>query len=175
MPILESGLIHVYTGDGKGKTTAALGLVLRMEGAGGRSAIVQFMKGWPYSELNALALLPNVTVVQTGRPDYIRPESLTDKDFSEAERGMAAAREFLRSKWYDLVVLDEINVAVSFGLISVHDVVCALQEKSRCVEAVLTGRNPPDDILRMADLVTEMRDVRHPYEKGILARKGIDC
>lgn len=173
--VLEKGLVHVYMGDGKGKTTSALGLVLRMTGAGGKSAVVQFMKGWPYSEIETLALLPGVTVVQTGRPDYLRPETLTTADFDEATRGMDAAREFLRSGWYDLVVLDEINVALSFGLIAPKDVAAILEGKAVGTEVVLTGRNPPDEILRLADLITDMREVRHPYGKGLLARKGVDC
>ncbi len=175
MSLLDFGLIHVYMGDGKGKTTSALGLVLRMAGCGGRIAIIQFMKGWSYSEVRGLAFLPGVKLIQTGRPDYIYPGEIDPLDFAEAERGFAAAFEAIMSGGYDLVVLDEINVALSFGLISLEKTLKLLKNKPLHVEIVLTGRTPPSELVELADLVTDMREIKHPFSRGILARKGIDC
>lgn len=175
MSLLDFGLIHVYMGDGKGKTTGALGLVVRMAGSGGKTAFIQFMKGWPYSEVRGLSFLPGVTLVQTGRPDYIYPGHIDPVDFAEAQKGVSAARDALMSGCYDLVVLDEINVAISFGLVALSDVIEMLKQKPLNVEVVLTGRNPPRDLVDLADLVTDMVEIKHPYKNGILARKGIDC
>jgi cob(I)alamin adenosyltransferase len=175
MPVLDIGLVHVYMGNGKGKTTSALGMVLRMAGCGGKAAVIQFMKGWPYSEAKGLSFLPGVDLVQTGRPDYIFPGQASPRDFAEAERGLDAAREAVFSENYDLVVLDELNVALSFGLLQLPHVLDLVERKPHAVELVLTGRNPPQELIDRADLVTEMTEIRHPYQKGILARKGIDC
>ena len=175
MSLLEQGLVQVYMGDGKGKTSSALGLAVRVAGCGGRTAIIQFLKGWEYSEVQGLAFLPGVLLVQTGRSDYLYPDNITTEDYREAERGLEAGRQALYSGEYDLVILDEISVALSFGLLKTGDVMELLSKKPRHVEVVLTGRNPPEELVAMADLVTDMREVRHPYTRGILSRKGIDC
>lgn len=175
MPILEYGLVHVYMGHGKGKTTSALGIVLRMAGCGGKSAVVQFMKGWPYSEAKGLQFLPGVTLFQTGRADYVYPDKIDPLDYSEAERGLSIGAEAVFSGEYDLVVLDELNVALSFGLVPLDRVLALIGRKPPHVELVFTGRNPPQELIDRADLITEMIEIRHPYQKGILARKGIDC
>ncbi len=175
VPILESAFIHVYMGHGKGKTTSALGMVLRMAGCGGKSAVVQFMKGWPYSEAKGLAFLPGVTLIQTGRPDYVYPDKIIPEDRSEAERGLAAARNAVLSGEFDLVILDELNVALSFGLVPLAPVLDLIEFRPSHVELVFTGRNPPQELIDKADLVTEMVEIRHQYQKGVLARKGIDC
>ena len=175
MPLLEQGLVQLYMGDGKGKTSSALGLAVRMAGCGGRTAIIQFLKGWEYSERKGLAFLPGVLLVQTGRADYLYPDTLAPEDYREAERGLEAARQALYSGEYDLVILDEISVALSFGLLKTEEILELLSKKPRHVEVVLTGRNPPPEIVAGADLVTDMREVRHPYSRGILSRKGIDC
>ncbi|NLK18451.1 MAG: cob(I)yrinic acid a,c-diamide adenosyltransferase [Synergistaceae bacterium] len=175
MSILDFGLIQVYMGDGKGKTTGALGLVLRMAGCGGRVAFIQFMKGWEYSEVKGLSFLPGVRLVQTGRPDYIYPGKIDPLDYAEAERGLRAAGEAILSGRYDLVVLDEINVALSFGLIPLDRVITLLKSRPLHVEVVLTGRTPPRELVELADLVTDMTEIKHPFSRGILARKGIDC
>ena len=154
----EKGLIQVYTGDGKGKTTAALGLALRSAGRGAKIAFVQFMKGSPgYGEIVSLAMLPGVTHVRTGRTQCIFKE---------------LAAKFMSSGEYDLVVLDEINVAVDFGLLTADDVAAALDKKSEGTEVVLTGRNAPQEFIDRAALVTEMREVKHPYRDGVPARAG---
>ena len=175
MSLLDFGLIHVYMGEGKGKTSSALGLVVRMAGCGGKTAFIQFMKGWVYSEVRGLSFLPGVKLIQTGRQDYIFPGSFDPVYYAEAEKGLRGARQILQSGCYDLVILDEINVALSFGLLPLGEVVDLLRQKPLHVEVVLTGRNPPKELIELADLVTDMAEIKHPYRKGILARKGIDC
>lgn len=171
----EKGLIQVYTGDGKGKTTAALGLALRAAGRGAKIAFVQFMKGSPiYGEITTLSQLPNVTHIRTGRAQCIFRGSETEEDFAEARRGLEAAAEFMSSGEYDLVVLDEINVATDFGLLSAADVVEALDKKAEATEVVLTGRNAPEAFIEKASLVTEMREIKHYYRDGVTARAGIE-
>lgn len=173
--LFDPGLVHVYTGDGKGKTTAALGLTLRVSGHGGRVVFIQFMKGWDfYGEIAGLALLPGVRHERTGTPDYVYRGKEKPVDFDEAKRGVALAEECLASGEYDLVVLDEINVAVDYGLVDVDAVVRAVKERPAHVEVVLTGRSAPPAFLEMADLITEMREIRHPFTKGIASRRGAD-
>ena len=170
----EQGLVQIYTGDGKGKTTAALGLALRACGQGARVAVVQFMKGWDhYGELNSVQLLPKVTLVQTGRPDYVYRGKEIQKDYDEAEHGLAEARRFA-ADGVDLLVLDEINVALDYGLLKLEDVMALVKSKPRDMELVLTGRNAAKELLELADLVTEMREVKHPYQKGVKARRGVE-
>lgn len=171
----EKGLIQVYTGDGKGKTTAALGLALRAAGRGAKIAFVQFMKGSSvYGEIISLAMMPGVTHVRTGRSHCIFKGDETEEDFAEARRGLKLAAEFMRSGEYGLVVLDEINVAVDFGLLSAEEVAAALSEKAEETEVVLTGRRAPKLFIEMAALVTEMREVKHPYRDGVQARAGVE-
>lgn len=171
----EKGLIQVYTGDGKGKTTAALGLALRAAGRGAKIAFVQFMKGSPiYGEITSLAMLPGVTHIRTGRAHCIFKGDETEEDFAEARRGLEAAAEFVSSGEYDLVVLDEINVAADFGLIKAEEVAEVLAKKAEGTEVVLTGRNAPEIFIKTAQLVTEMREIKHPYRDGIQARAGIE-
>ena len=175
MPVLEKGYIQVYAGEGKGKTTAALGVALRMAGCGGRTLVVQFMKGYPYSETKALSLLPGLTLVQTGRADYVYKDSIEPVDYVEAKRGLAVATEGVASGEYDLVILDELNVALSFGLVDLLPVLDLIERRAPRTELIFTGRNPPTELVDRADLVTEMVEIRHPFQKGLLARKGIDC
>ena len=175
MALLNFGLIHVYMGDGKGKTTSALGLAVRIAGCGGRTAFIQFMKGWEYSEVRGLASLPGVRLIQTGRPDYIYPGKADPLDYEEAAKGLKAAEEAVMSGSYDLVVLDEINVAIDFELLPLEKVLDLLKNKPLHVEVVLTGRTSPPELIELADLVTDMKEIKHPFSKGILARKGIDC
>lgn len=172
---LDRGLVQVYTGEGKGKTTAALGLALRAVGQGLRVYIVQFMKGWPdYGELNALKFLPGVTLVQFGRAEFVNREHPDPKDIQEAQAALAHASEVVLAGQHDIVILDEINVALDFGLIPLSGVLALLDAKPVHVELVLTGRNAPPELLDRADLVTEMRSLKHPYDKGIAGRKGIE-
>ena len=167
-----SGQIHVYTGDGKGKTTAALGLALRACGAGLRVFVGQFAKGRECSELEALGRL-GVTVRQFGRPSFIHgPPS--PEDTGAARRGLDEARVALSGGAFDLVILDEANIAVQCGLFPVNELLEALAARAAGVEVVVTGRGAHPKLVECADLVTEMRDVKHYYRDGIQARKGIE-
>ncbi len=176
-PPLNSGkgLIQVYTGHGKGKTTAALGQAMRAAGQGLRVYIIQFMKGWPhYGELESLRLHPNVTIKQFGRPDYVSKESPEPVDIRMAGEALEHGREILMSGDYDLVVLDEINVALEWHLIRLEDVLSLLDQKPEKVELILTGRYAHPEVIARADLVTEMREIKHPYHKGVVSRRGIE-
>lgn len=168
------GYVQVYTGDGKGKTTAALGLALRASGSGMRTYIGQFMKGQHYGELDALRDNPHITIEQYGDVRCIRREEVTPDHITQARQGLERAREALFSGEYDIVVLDEVNVTIWFGLLSVDEVLAFLDEKPERVEVILTGRRAPQELIERADLVTEMLPVKHYYEQGVLARKGIE-
>jgi cob(I)alamin adenosyltransferase len=171
---LKKGLIHVYTGDGKGKTTAAIGLGVRATGDGLKVYMIQFMKGRRYSELDALAQLSNFTVVQFGRDEFVSKQKPEQIDIDLARKGLAHAKEVLQKGVYDVVILDEINVAVDYKLLSVQDVVKLIESKPEKVELVLTGRYASPEIIKRADLVSEILEIKHPYQKGVQSRKGID-
>ncbi|MBN1540441.1 MAG: cob(I)yrinic acid a,c-diamide adenosyltransferase [Candidatus Thermoplasmatota archaeon] len=170
----KKGYLQVYTGDGKGKTTAALGLCLRAVGSGLKVRFIQFMKGRRYSEIDALEGINGFTLTQHGRDEFVSKDNPEQIDIELAGEGLKAAREAVLSGEYDLVVLDEINVAVDFGLVPLEDVLKLMRQKPEHVELVLTGRYAPQEFLDMADLVTEMREVKHFYLKGVEARKGIE-
>lgn len=168
------GKVQVYTGDGKGKTTAALGLALRASGHGGAVYIGQFMKGRDSGELYAVRHLPGVTLEQYGEPGWVYPDRVKDGQRSQAEAGLARAREALGGGNYRIVILDELNVALDLGLLERQDVLDLVRARPRGTELVLTGRNAHPDVLAHADLVTEMRAVKHPFDAGIPARRGIE-
>ena len=168
------GYVQVYTGDGKGKTTAALGLALRASGHGMRTYIGQFMKGQDYGELKALRDHPCIALVQYGDPRCISREEVTPEHGARAQQGLEQARKALLSGDYDIVVLDEVNVALWFGLLAVEDVLGLLDQRPDDVEVILTGRRAPQELIDRADLVTEMREVKHYYVQGVTARKGIE-
>jgi len=168
------GYVQVYTGDGKGKTTAALGLALRSAGAGLKVFIGQFIKNAPYSEIKALERFSDlITVEQYGRGCFIRgnPEQA---DIDLARQALVSIGQALTSGRYDVVIADEANVAYGCKLVSEADLVSLVAARPPQVELVLTGRNAPAAVIDMADLVTEMKPVKHYYEKGIMARKGIE-
>lgn len=173
---LEQGLIQVYTGNGKGKTTAALGLAFRALGRGFKVCMIQFMKGGgPYGEHFAAQRFPDqFTIVQTGRPGWVNRENPDAEDIRLAQEALHKARAVLAEGCYDLVILDEINGAISFGLLAVDDVLDMLRQKPPRIELVLTGRNADERIIELADLVTEMREVKHYYQAGVPARLGIE-
>lgn len=169
------GLVHVYTGDGKGKTTAALGLALRAVGHGLKVYMIQFMKGnINYGELTASKQIQNLTIKQFGRAEFVSKKNPKAIDISLAEEALSHAKEVLGNKKHDVVILDEINVAIEWKLISLNDVIRLLQQRPKNVELILTGRYARPKIIAIADLVTEMKEIKHPYQKGIEARKGID-
>ena len=171
---MEKGYIHVYTGPGKGKTTAALGLGLRASGAGLKVHMVQFMKGRRYSEINTIENIANFTISQHGRDEYVSKENPDQIDIDLAQKGFKYAKEIINNGKYDMIILDEINVAVDYNLIALKEVIKLLEGKPEKLELILTGRDAHPDIIKIADLVTEMLEIKHPYQQGITARKGID-
>jgi cob(I)alamin adenosyltransferase len=171
---MREGYIQVYTGDGKGKTTAVLGLSLRAVGAGHHVFIGQFAKGGDYSELKAIPLLGGmVDLEQFGSGQFIFGEP-TDEDRALAQAGLAKVGEALRSGRYQLVVLDEANIAVHYNLFSVEDLMAVLNQRAPGVEAIVTGRRAHPKLIEFADLVTEMREIKHYYSQGVEARRGIE-
>lgn len=172
------GLIIVNTGDGKGKTTAALGICVRAVGYDKKVVIVQFIKGsWHYGELDGIKrLAPNVEMITGGKGfvgiiDDKLPRSEHEK---AAEETLKLANDLILSGKYDIVILDELNVAVSIGLLKIDDVLKMLDNKPELMNIVITGRGADPALIERADLVTEMKEIKHPYQKGILAQKGID-
>ena len=171
---MEKGYIHVYTGPGKGKTTAALGLGMRAAGAGLKVHMIQFMKGRRYSELDAIENLPNFTFSQHGRDEFVSKEKPEQIDIDLAQEGFAYAKDVIKNTKYDMVILDEINVAVDYNLIPLDNVIKLIEEKPEKLELILTGRYAQPEIIKIADVVTEMLEIKHPYQEGVTARKGID-
>jgi len=173
---MEKGLIQVYTGNGKGKTTAALGIALRAVGHGLKVFVIQFMKGKVrYGELeSAQKLSPHLTIKPVGRDAFVSKSHPDPADIERAHDGFALAKQVIESGEYDIVILDEINVAIDYGLIPLVDLLNLVNSKPESVELILTGRNAKLEILEKADLVTEMVDRKHYYDKGIPARKGIE-
>ncbi len=169
------GIIQVYTGNGKGKTSAALGAVLRAIGHGRRACIVFFMKGkYPYGEFGTLSKLPSVDVASFGLRCLIDRENINPEEIEQAKLALAAGREAMHSGKYDLVVLDEVNVAAHFKLIEADEVVRLVTDKPPGVDLIITGRYADPRIIELADLVTEMVKLKHPYDKGVKARKGVE-
>lgn len=170
----RAGYVQIYTGDGKGKTTAAFGLALRATGQGLRVTIVQFMKAdATWGEVRAASRL-GVPVEQVGLDHWVREGMVTADDLGAAAAGFARAREIVQSGEYDVVILDELLTSVFFELVSVSDVVLLLRNKPKHVELVLTGRRAPAELVEAADLVTEMRPIKHYFDRGVGARKGIE-
>lgn len=169
------GMLQVYTGNGKGKTTAALGLAVRAVGHSHRVKMIQFLKGWDfYGEIRGVQGLDGFELERTGTADYVPKGGARDVDFQEARRGLDLAREAMASGEYHLVILDEVNVAMDYGLIPVEEVLQAVRARHPRTEVVLTGRYAPKEVVDEADLVTEMREVKHPYQNGVKARQGIE-
>ena len=170
------GAIQVYTGNGKGKSTAALGLALRAAGYGYKTYMGQFLKGQSYGELKSVKKLsPLITLEQFGRKGFLHvTERPGDEDVRKARLGLRKCQAAMLSGKYRIIVLDEINVALHFHLLAEKDVLAFLGQKPSGVEVVLTGRYAPVSIIRRADLVTEMKERKHYYRKGLAARKGIE-
>lgn len=168
------GYVHLYTGDGKGKTTAAFGLALRTIGHGGRVFVVQFMKRGKTGEVRALSSLgDSIRIIQTGPSGFLNQDN-RDRFVRAARRGLEILREALFSGEYDLVIADELSVALGLGLIPVEEVIELIARRPDGPELVITGRYAPQELLDAADLVTEMREVKHYYGKGVKARRGIE-
>jgi cob(I)alamin adenosyltransferase len=171
----SKGLVQIFTGEGKGKTTAALGTAVRALGHGLRVGIFVFMKGdFPYSEWNFLANLPNVKISRFGFRNFTDPLNIKPQEKEQARQALAAAREAILSGDFDLVILDEVNVVTAWKLAEVDEVVKLIHDKPENVELILTGRYADQKLIELADLVTECVKIKHPYDKGIEARAGID-
>ncbi len=170
------GLVMVYTGNGKGKTTAALGLALRAAGHGQRILMIQFMKGDPsYGEVQAASkYLPGFTVIQSGLPSFVDRRNPSAQDLELAAQGLERARQAVTNAEAELIILDEINVALSWGLITLDQVLELIRSKPAEVNLVLTGRNAHSQVIDLADLVSEVREVKHHYRAGVKAQKGIE-
>ena len=174
----EKGLVIVYTGNGKGKTTAALGMALRAIGYDHKVCMLQFIKGsWHYGEMDSSNKLePNFELIAVGKGfvgilDDNSPREEHEKYAAEAVR---ICREKIFSEKYDVIILDEVNYAITLGLIDVQEIIKIIKEKPSELDLVLTGRDVKEEIVELADLVTEMKEIKHPFKSGIKAKKGID-
>jgi len=174
----EKNLLIVYTGNGKGKTTAALGMVIRALGYRWRVCIIQFVKGsWKYGELKGIKRLePEVElhVIGEGFVGIVDDTKEFDEHVRAAQKGVELAIERIQSREHRLIILDELNVALDLGLVSDDDVRAVIEARDETQHMVITGRGAPDWLIQRADLVTEMKEIKHPYQQGILAQKGID-
>lgn len=170
---MDKGQIHIYTGNGKGKTTAALGLSLRAVCAGKKVFFGQFIKGMDYSELKAAEYLPGFEIRQFGRDCFIYNEP-KEEDILAAREGLNICKEIIKNKDYDLVVLDELNIALYYKLFPVEEVIEMLENRADKVEIVITGRYAPQELIDLAHLVTEMKEIKHYYKTGLKARLGIE-
>jgi len=170
---MEKGYIQIYTGNGKGKTTAAFGLALRALCAEKKVYIGQFLKGMEYSELNATKYFDKLTIEQFGSENFIgNPPD--EEDILKAEEGLKRAFEIFEANEHDIVILDELNVAISLNLVSEEQVIRLINKKPDNIELIITGRNATKKIIEIADLVTEMKEIKHYYNSGVEARIGIE-
>lgn len=176
--MLEHGYIQIYTGDGKGKTTASLGLALRALGHGWNVLIIQFTKGdsaTSYGEIvSASQYLPNLDVKQFGMDRVVYSHNICMDDFKEAKKGWECAKEAINSGKYQLIILDEINICIAMNMVKVSDVKDTLLNKPESLEIVLTGRNAHPELKALAHLVTEMKPIKHYFDVGVMARQGIE-
>lgn len=167
------GYIHLYTGNGKGKTTAAIGLAVRSAGAGKKVFIAQFVKGMHYAELDSLKRFPEIEIKQFGLDCFIKQKP-TEKDIEAARAGLNEVTAAIGNNSYNIVILDEICIALFYNLFGVDEVLSLLKNKPEQMEIVLTGRYAPNELIEISDLVTEMKEIKHYYTSGIQARKGIE-
>ena len=168
-------LIHVYSGNGKGKTTAALGLALRATGHAWRVRMICFMKGDPnYGEVINAKNIPNFTLIQSGLPTFVKKGNPSAEDLRLAGEGFDMAMQALEENDLDMLILDEINVAVDYGLLSLENIISLIEKKPAHLELVLTGRNAHPEIVKRADLVSEVLEIKHPFLQGVESREGID-
>lgn len=170
---MDKGYIHIYTGNGKGKTTAALGLSLRAISVSKKVFFGQFVKGMKYSEVKCMDFVPNIEFEQFGKECFINNDP-TEDDIKRAELGLTKMNSILKDGKYDIVVMDELNIALYFKLFTVEEVIKAINDRAPHVEVIITGRYAPKELIEIADLVTEMKEIKHYYTKGVENRKGID-
>ncbi len=174
----QDGIVIVYTGNGKGKTTAALGMALRAVGYNHKICIIQFIKGsWPYGEMKSIKRLePEVELIITGKGfvGIIDDKSPKEDHIMVAKEALQISKDKIKTENYDIVILDEINYAVNLGLIDIKEVIELIKSKPKKLNLVLTGNHAKQEIIELADLVTEMKEIKHPFKSGIKAKKGID-
>jgi cob(I)alamin adenosyltransferase len=177
MPLQDRGYIQIYTGNGKGKTSAALGIAFKAAGAGLKTYIAQFMKEYPYSEQKSAAYISDcITIEQFGGDDFVlKKEPPSESDKQRIKEGIEKALDVMNRKRADIVILDEILVAAYFKLITENDILDIMGKKPEGVELILTGRYASDAVIEKADLVTEMKEIKHYFAQGVLSRKGIDA
>jgi cob(I)alamin adenosyltransferase len=172
---LDFGTVQIYTGDGKGKTTAALGAALRAAGHGLSVLVIQFMKGSPdYGELRIASHIPGLTIVPSGLPTFVERGNPGPEDVRLAREGLARARRAMEEGEVDLLVLDEINCTVDYGVLPLDDVLDLLARRPPRMELILTGRRAHPRLLEQADTVSEVQEVKHHYRRGMVARQGIE-
>jgi cob(I)alamin adenosyltransferase len=173
---LQQGFVQIYTGNGKGKSTAAIGQAVRAAGFGLKTYIAQFMKEFPYNELKSLVHLKEwITIEQFCGDEFIYKKELPGKDeLAKAKKGLNTAEEKMLSGNFDLIILDEAIVAIYFKLIKTEELVETINKKPKNVELIITGRYCPQELIDLADLVTEMKEVKHYYQKGVTSRRGIE-
>lgn len=169
----QKGFIHLYTGNGKGKTTAAIGQAIRASGAGMKIYMAQFVKGMHYSELKTLALIPQIKIRQYGLECFIINKP-GPKDFEYAQKGFQESSEIIKNNEFDQDILDEICIALYYKLIDLNLLLELLENKPEKLEIIMTGRYAPQELIEIANLVTEMKEIKHYYQKGTKARKGIE-
>ncbi len=176
MGLLDKGYVQIYTGNGKGKTSAALGIALRAAGAGYKTLIIQFMKKFPYSETSSLKKFSGLIAVEQwiGDKFVIKRSAPSEEELDEAKRALERAREALRGDEFDIIIMDEICVSIYFKLYDTNEILEIIKSKPDGKELILTGRYCPQELIDAADLVTEMKEIKHYYEQGVLSRKGID-
>ena len=176
MSKLKQGFVQIYTGNGKGKSTAAIGQAVRAAGFGLKTYIAQFMKEYPYNEIISLKHFSEwISIEQFGGDEFVYKKELPgEEELAKAKKGLQTAREKMLSGEYDLIILDEAIVSIYFKLIQTKDLVEFIKEKPENVELILTGRYCPEELIELADLVTEMKEVKHYYQKGITSRRGIE-
>lgn len=176
MKNLKEGYTHIYTGNGKGKTTAAIGLSIRAAGYGLRTYIACFMKDFPYSEFNIIKNFQDLISVEVfGNDDFVyRKEYPLGNELNAIRRGLEVTKELMLSGQYDIIILDEICVCHYFKIFTLEEIISFIKNKPSNVELVLTGRYCPEELFEYADLITEMKEVKHYYSKGVNARRGIE-
>lgn len=172
---IETGLVQIYTGNGKGKSTAAFGLALRAAGAGLKVVIIQYMKkGEWYGEIKALQQIPGVEIYSYGCDRFAKKGAPDEDNLAQVRAALAKTRKIYEQNQADLLILDELNNALFFELISEQEALALIQDKPQQMELVITGRNAPEALIKAADLVTEMCEIKHPYQNGVQARRGIE-
>jgi len=168
-------MIQIYTGNGKGKTTAAIGQGIRAVGHKHKVIMMQFMKGdKSYGEILALKKLRNFKVIQYGLPTFVQKGNPSKEDIKLAQKGLQFVQTIIKQKKYQLIILDEINVAVDYGLVKLADILAIIKDCPKQTELILTGRYAAKELIDEADLVSEIKEIKHPFQKGFISRKGID-